>query len=147
MLSPFLDTSFLIALVSKRDNCHEEAKSIYEQLEQMRSVLPYTSKFVMLEYLGFFSKWGLRWRKDASSAVRSLLGNSGIRFVNFGDAEFDAALELYEKRVDKRFSLVDCHIICTVQKFNLAGVISFDSDFDQEGVFLINASSKLDGLS
>jgi predicted nucleic acid-binding protein len=48
-------------------------------------------------------------------------------------ADFDAALTLYESRLDKEYSLTDCRSMVAMRALGLTDVLSNDRHFSQEG--------------
>ena len=97
----------------------------------------YASWPVLSEFLGFFSHKGQYLRMAAADAVSSLLLESDVLPIEAGQEDYNEAFKLYASRNDKEFSLVDCHTIISVRKFEISGVVSFDGDFDDEGIVVI----------
>lgn len=137
MTSFFLDTSYLIAIIHKRDGNHHTALEIYRNMASIGKPSFYVSWPVLSEFLGFFSHKGQYLRMAAADAVSSLLLESDVLPIEAGQEDYNEAFKLYASRNDKEFSLVDCHTIISVRKFEISGVVSFDGDFDDEGIVVI----------
>lgn len=69
-----------------------------------------------------------------------MLGGRDIHLIEIGQKEYREAFDLYVSRDDNGFSLVDCHIMTSVRKFGISGVVSFDGDFDDEGIAVIRTN-------
>jgi predicted nucleic acid-binding protein len=54
-------------------------------------------------------------------------------------ADFDAALILYEARLDKDYSLVDCRSMVAMRTLGIAEVLTNDHHFNQEGFTILFA--------
>ena len=62
----------------------------------------------MSELLAFFSGHGDLWRKHVAAFVRDALRNEQLKVAPLTRHLFEEALTLYERRLDKEYSLVDC---------------------------------------
>jgi uncharacterized protein len=101
----FADTFFWVALLSPRDRHHTAAMAHGSQLGTTRFV---TTDLVLIEVLNHFCGLGPVWRGKASSQVRGVRSRSDIDVLSTTDADFVAALDLYDARPDKGYSLIDC---------------------------------------
>lgn len=146
MPSVFLDTSYLVAFLNPDDVHYKSAVSISENISMRRGYSTYVSIPVLTEFLGFFSKYGPKLRLAASMAVKQLMNNNAVNVLHSEKSEFLEALELYSSRQDKNYSLVDCHIMCMVRRMKISGVLSFDGDFDDEGLYQIDSEKKMAAL-
>ena len=139
MTSLFLDTSYFIAIVSRRDDNHRAAEGIHNTIVSINNIEFYTFWLVLTELLGFFGGKGKSLRVSASRAVRSLLDEKIVKVISTEPDDLDTAFNLYSGRIDKPYSLVDCHIMISIWKLGLSGVISFDGDFAKEGIHTIRS--------
>jgi uncharacterized protein len=126
----FIDTSALIAFASSDDALHAKA------VEDMRSLLAdgesfVTSDMVFVEFLNFASARAIR--STAASLVRDLLLSPALNVVEVSHADFLAALDLYESRSDKQWSLVDCSSILICKDRGIRRVLTHDRHFRQAG--------------
>jgi predicted nucleic acid-binding protein len=51
---------------------------------------------------------------------------------------FDAALDLYARRLDKEYSLVDCASMVLMKRHGIHHVLTNDHHFRQEGFVVVN---------
>jgi predicted nucleic acid-binding protein len=127
MKTVFVDTSFYVAFVNPRDPLHEAASEF---------ILNYAGKSLTTEYVLL--------------EVGNSLGRAGDRrvFVNFmislrrdfqttilpaTHGLFEAALQLYGRRLDKAWSMTDCSSFVVMQQFRLTDALTADHHFAQAG--------------
>lgn len=130
MRSVFADTAYYIAVLLPGDALHEVALAQESALADAEIV---TSDAVLTELLAHASGLGPATRAAAAHLVREVLGTDQILVTRQDPKLFDVALGLYESRLDKAYSLVDCMsmVICREQK--ITEVLTFDRHFIQEG--------------
>ena len=92
-----------------------------------------TSRDVLNEVLAHFSRSTPESKQGASSLARALLADPNFRVVVFDDDECLCALDLYENRLDKRYSMVDCLGMTLMRAEDISEVMATDRDFQQEG--------------
>ena len=143
MPSLFLDTSYLVAILDPEDKWHQKAVSINNKISSRRDFSIFVSTPVLTEFLGFFSKYSPPLRRAAAKGVKGMISDASVSVIYTQKSEFLEALELYASRQDKKYSLVDCHIMCMTKRMKLTGVLSFDGDFDDEGIFQIDSERKM----
>jgi predicted nucleic acid-binding protein len=126
----FLDTSYLCALLSVRDQWHEIAVR-WQQLivQQDRPVV--TSEFVLLEVADALSAVG--FRKRAVQVIESLLTNALCEVVPASSGLFREGLDLYQGREDKDWGLTDCTSFAVMRDQNLIEALTTDDHFRQSG--------------
>jgi predicted nucleic acid-binding protein len=78
MRSIFVDTGYLIAVISPRDGLHHKAKAAVGQLGPCRLV---TSEMVLVEFLNMFAEKGPDLREAAVKAVQAITNNASIDVV------------------------------------------------------------------
>ena len=130
MIAVFIDTWYLIAITNPRDDWHEHAKELSNKIGFNRLV---TSEGVLTEYLNFFSKYGKNARAAAISSVRKLQSSKQIEVIPQDHYYFMKALELYDGRSDKDYSLTDCFSMVIMKEKNIKAVATKDYGFRQEG--------------
>ncbi len=126
----FLDTHALLAIWNAADAHHAAAVQIVEQIVRDR-VPALTSDWVLAEFLSF----GVR-RIARRAAVRSVLDLRASRSTTVLPATrrtWDEAFSLYQSRLDKAWSLIDCTSIVLCQKFGVRRVLTNDHHFTQAG--------------
>ena len=87
----------------------------------------------MNEFLAHFSRALPETRKSAASFVRLMLADSKYQVEFIGKELFSQALELFENRPDKRYSMVDCVGMTMMRSHDIQEVLTTDRDFEQEG--------------
>lgn len=126
----FCDTLYFTALVNPKDQWHQAAIEIEPLVE---SVDLATTEEVLIELLNFYSESGKRMRFEVSIFVRKLLLNPKFEIVGRGEMSFLDALELYESRLDKGYSLTDCISMNVCRQLNITDILTRDHHFEQEG--------------
>lgn len=76
-------------------------------------------------------------RRMASEFVRDILLDGRIHIVPREQTTFVKALELYESRPDKSYSLTDCISMNVCKHMGIAEVITNDAHFRQEGFSIL----------
>jgi uncharacterized protein len=92
-----------------------------------------TTEEVFAEVLTWFGGKGAFARQAAARAVRTFSANLNVRVLPQTTAGFHDALSLYESRLDKSYSLVDCRSMLAMRELGLTEVLSNDHHFEQEG--------------
>lgn len=123
----FVDTSAWVAYMSDREARHEQVARLIEnptgRLHTSRDVLMETTT-VLARRAGH--KVATEFAKLATSEV--------LAQTHLSDATVDIeAWRLFEKRSDKRYSMVDCVSFILMRRHGLKAAISLDEDFRQEG--------------
>jgi predicted nucleic acid-binding protein len=85
----------------------------------------------------FYSESGEYMRQKVAGMVRSLLVDPNVEIVGRSDTSFLEALELYESRLDKGYSLTDCISMNVCREAGITDVITTDKHFQQEGFGII----------
>lgn len=130
MSAIFVDTLYLVALVNPQDQWHSQAKEIEREIAAMRLV---TTEAVLTEYLNYFSAFNSEMRRAVADVVREILIDPAIETVTITREIFVAALELYEERPDKGYSLTDCASMHLMRARRITEVLTHDKHFAQEG--------------
>ncbi|HEV7241474.1 MAG TPA: PIN domain-containing protein [Thermoanaerobaculia bacterium] len=129
----FADAWFLIALVSRFDGHHVAARRLETFVAHHRVV---THDAVLSEVLTYFSGAGTHARQVAVDIVRRALRDF---LVEPASRElFLLALDLYESRRDKQYSLVDCMSMELMKQRGITHVLTNDHHFRQEGFTVLS---------
>ena len=126
----FLDTAYLIALSSPRDQFHEKAQELAAQLEEQVVALV-TTRAVVLEIGNALSK--LRYREAAVQLLTALEADPTVEIVPLSETLFLRAFELYEQRRDKEWGLTDCISFIVMQERGVTAALTTDDHFGQAG--------------
>jgi predicted nucleic acid-binding protein len=132
----FADTLFLAGMLISSDPWREACEKAAMALPE--NVLLVTTESVLSEFLAAASKHGPRVREAAVAVARSFLSDSDAFLVGgrHGGASgdlFDKGLELYAKRLDKRYSLTDCISFVAMREEGIRDALTNDHHFEQEG--------------
>lgn len=92
-----------------------------------------TSESVLTEFLNYMSGRGRGFRKNAVALVRRILPDSRVLVVDQRKEAFAEALDLYESRADKSYSMTDCLSMRLMRRMNIHDVLTDDHHFEQEG--------------
>jgi predicted nucleic acid-binding protein len=99
--------------------------------------MPTVSSGAKTELLNFYSEFGERMRYEVSKYVRQLLLNPKFEIIGRGEMSFLEALELYESRLDKGYSLTDCISMNVCKKLGITEILTHDHHFEQEGFSIL----------
>lgn len=123
----FLDTSFVQALLNRRDQYHDRAMTLSARL-RMDTI--WTTEAVITEIGNALSCFD---RARACSFIRSLYSTRNVRVVNVTTDLLQQGLSLYESRSDKTWGLTDCISFVVMDQNSLRDALSSDRDFLQAG--------------
>jgi uncharacterized protein len=126
----FIDTSFIIALASRKDSNHQTALELSKYIKENQIKL-LTSEFIILEMCNSFAKANLK--KNAIILVDSIYQDPNIEVLGLSDKYFQSGLELYRKADDKSWSLVDCISFEILREKGFKNVLTTDKHFFQAG--------------
>ena len=101
----FADTLYWVAVLNPKDQWHRQA---VETRKLLGDVTIITTETVLIEVLNYFSEYGSLARKSAVDAVRTIIIDEEVKYLPHTSESFTAALNFYEKRLDKGYSLTDC---------------------------------------
>jgi len=130
MKNIFLDTSYFIAILDRKDKNHEFAKSVAKNLKPCVFI---TSQIVLTEFLNYFSGRGKILRDNAMQLIEDLKSDKLVTIIPQTSRLFNKAVELYKGRSDKRYSLTDCSSMIILRSENIQEVLTTDKHFNQEG--------------
>lgn len=126
----FCDTSYFAALVNPKDQWHQNAINVEDQVEASGLV---TTEDVLIEFLNYHCEFGSSLRSEVSKFTRTLLLNLRMEIVARNEFTFLTALDLYESRLDKGYSLTDCISMNVCRQLKIDNVLTTDGHFRQEG--------------
>ena len=134
MKMTFADTFYWAALLNPRDQWHQTAKEVQKKLEKVRVV---TTETVLIELLNFFSEYGAEMRQTVAETVRDILIDLDIEYISHSSETFLEALDFYESRPDKGYSLTDCISMLAMKNLGLQEILTHDNHFEQEGFTIL----------
>lgn len=123
----FVDTSYVVALVNRRDQWHPRAmawsRAIAEPL--------IATEYVLWECVNFLSSPSDR--EKAHVVANYLRSDSSVELVSASSELLDAGLKLHASRHDKSWSLTDCVSFEVMRRNRLTKSLAADDDFVQAG--------------
>lgn len=130
LVEVFLDTSFAIALSSITDQHHPKAVALATQLENNKTKLV-TTEAILLEIGNALSK--SKYRVAAIQLLESLESDPTVEVVSLTRDLYLAAFNLFKKRYDKEWGLVDCVSFVVMQDRGITEALTADKHFKQAG--------------
>ena len=130
----FADTFYWAALLNPKDQWHDAAKDAQQKLGWVRLV---TTETVLIELLNFFSEYGAEMRQTVVDTVRDILVGLDIDYISHSPEIFLDALDFYERRLDKGYSLTDCISMLTMKNLAVQKILTHDDHFEQEGLTIL----------
>ena len=125
--SVFIDTSYVLALVNKRDRYHESALSTSKLLSP-----PFvTTEAVLIEIGNALSQRA--WRSLAVATLDRLRNSPEIEVVAVDPVLLERAIALFAARSDKDWGLTDCISFVVMQERGLTQALTADQHFAQAG--------------
>ena len=130
----FVDSSAWIALSNSRDQHYDEAITIFNRLLQRRM------QIVTTDYVIDETVTRLRYDLSHTAAVKFLdvIERTGqedtLTVIGVDKRLFQEALRLFRQYNSARLSFTDCTSFAVCQRFEIAEVFAFDSDFEMMGI-------------
>jgi hypothetical protein len=123
----FIDTSYFLALVNKRDKYHQAAKAAAAQV-----VPPFiTSDAVLLELGNALAR--PPHRRLAIRALQQIWADPQIEIVILDRELLAETITFYQARPDKAWGLTDCVSFVIMQQRGLHEALTADKHFEQAG--------------
>jgi predicted nucleic acid-binding protein len=123
----FVDTWFFVAFIDRRDSDYLKARRLRTKIRDTQLL---THEGVLAEVLAFFSDETPHLRTEAARIVREALRQ--IDVMSIDRTLFLRALDLYEGRPDKEYSLVDCMSMVVMRARSVVDVLTNYHHFRQE---------------
>jgi len=125
-LEPIVDTSGFYALLLKRDDRHDRAKSILEEAGEKRR------RFVKTDYV--LDEMGVLLKARGPSQLVAdcfdIVMESKACRIEWTDARrFDEAKIFFLKHLDQQLSFTDCLSFCVMKGLGLVDALTKDHDF------------------
>jgi uncharacterized protein len=130
----FVDAACLVSLINPRDQMHQpaiEALSAVEGAELM------TTDAVLTEVLNYYSERGDYFRREALRIIKHLMTREDFNLIYHGKYLFHLALERFEDRQDKGYSLTDCMSMVVMENNAVQEVLTSDKHFRQAGFTIL----------
>jgi predicted nucleic acid-binding protein len=123
-----LDTVFIQALLNKRDQYYKRAIAFLPRMEKTREV--WVTEAVLIEVADALSAMD---RALAVGFIKRCYQAPNMRVVNADTALLNRALDLYEARPDKSWSLTDCISFVVMDENGIFSAVTADQHFSQAG--------------
>ena len=131
MSEVFVDSLFWVASLFPRDQWHEQALTAREILQNDTTLV--TTREFLTEFLAAASRSGPTGRQAAVNMVRTILNDETVIVIPQSPELFARGLDLYEQRLDQRYSLADCISMIVMRERGIHEILSHDRDFAAEG--------------
>ena len=128
MVTYFADTSFWIALSSRRDQYHSRAVEWHEFVVRSGSKIV-TTEAILWEWLNALSD--PTTRGVVVEGYRRAHRDVDVQVVPFQPELVDAAVALYGARPDKGWSLTDCFSFVVMAQRGITEALTTDRHFEQ----------------
>jgi uncharacterized protein len=125
MTEIFADSSYWIALLNPKDALHEKARN-YPCSDRLVSTLA-----VQLEVMDAFSS--PPFRQFASLFWKMTSNNADITVVELSADLMKRAMDLFDHRPDKSWTLTDCVSFVVMHERKLTDALTHDHHFEQVG--------------
>jgi predicted nucleic acid-binding protein len=129
----FADSWYFIAVNDRSDNHHRRALSAARRFPGI-GVLTHTA--VLTEVLAYFADEGARARVQAARAVRDVFAT--MKVIDVDTTLSRRAVDFYERRSDKQFSLTDCISMLLMEELAITHVLTNDHHFTQAGFTVVS---------
>jgi predicted nucleic acid-binding protein len=130
MIEIFLDTSYALALTTRSDRHHILALRISRDVRRSKVRLV-TTRAVLLEIGNALSK--TRRRREGIGILEFLETDPGVEILPLSDDLFRRGFDLFRRRSDKDWGLVDCISFTVMQDRNVRESLTTDEHFEQAG--------------
>lgn len=134
MKTIFVDSLYWIGLTNPKDQWHQKAVEAQKSLNNVDLI---TTELVLIEFLNYFCSSNSRIRQTTAEIVRAILADSNVEVILQSKEIFLSGLKLYEQRLDKGYSMIDCVSMQVMRERNLTEVLTHDKHFLQEGFTLL----------
>ena len=133
MEKAFIDTTFWIAFLNRRDQFHKEAEDYFKVALQRYKIL--TSTFIVYETITFINCLlkNHQLAIDFLDRIEEAQALGHINVLNVTDGIQEEALNLFRKIEDKDLSFIDCISFTLMKKEGIRKALTFDAHFEQIG--------------
>ncbi len=127
MKKTFVDTAFILAVVSDKDELHQRSR----ELVKIYGTLPWmTTDLVLYEVANSLAR---NAKPQAQKIISEFLEADGIEIVYASPALFRKGFALYCKYADKTWGLVDCVSFVVMRETGITDALTNDKHFQQAG--------------
>jgi uncharacterized protein len=130
----FADTCYWVAILNPKDELHEGADRVTKSLSPVFMV---TSEMILTELLNTFAEKGESLRRAAALMAEKVKSSPNIEVVPQTSLQFRRALDRYQNRLDKSWSLTDCASFLIMEEKHISEALTYDDHFSQAGFHAI----------
>lgn len=123
----FIDTLFVVALISPRDQYHKRASTLALEFEDQPMLV---TDVVLLEIGNALAR---NYKQEAIQVIENFLSSTEVEIVHLTPQLFERAFALYKNYQDKAWGLVDCISFVVMQEAKVTAALTFDKHFTQAG--------------
>lgn len=123
----FIDTQFVVALVNRRDQHHQEAVKLADDYAGHPVLI---TDAVLLE-IG--NALACNFRQQAVDVIEDFFASDEVEIVRLSAKLLEEAFTLYKTHQDKEWSLVDCVSFVVMKEAGTTLALTFDQHFVQAG--------------
>ena len=129
----FFDSSFLIGLIIKSDNKHNDAIRIKEKLASLGNERRVINNIVIGETLNSFGRFSGKQTKEIFNMLHLMYD-----VVYLSNEDYNKAIDIY-LYYNGSINFHDCLILQTMEKLQITKIVTFDDDFKKvNGLKIIN---------
>lgn len=126
----FLDTSYVVALVTPKDRHHSKAVELAEHLKR-QGFRMVTTRAVLLEIGNSLAK--KRLRPSGAAMLEFLEKDPQVEIIPLSEELCQRGFELFSQRIDKEWGLIDCVSFVVMGDRRLQDSLTTDQHFEQAG--------------
>lgn len=123
----FIDTAYVLALVSDRDQYHLQAQILSKRYEDYDFVV---TEAVLLEIGNALCRG---FKQEAIEVMQYFLNADEVEVVPVTSELFFEGFSLYQAYQDKEWSMVDCISLVVMRQKGIQQALTFDRHFEQAG--------------
>lgn len=127
MADAFVDTSFVVALVIKKDQNHSLALDLAERFAGPGIV---TTDAILLEIGNALSR---NFKRESVEIIEHFLTSDDVKVIHIHPPLFRKAFDLYKSHSDKLWGLIDCVSFVVMKELAITDALSADKHFEQAG--------------
>ena len=127
MADAFVDTSFVVALVNKKDQHHSLALDLAERFAGPGLV---TTDAILLEIGNALSR---NFKRESVEIIEHFLTSDDVKVIHLHPPLFRKAFDLYKSHSDKLWGLIDCVSFVVMKELAITDALSADKHFEQAG--------------
>jgi uncharacterized protein len=123
----FLDSSYVIALVNKRDQHHGQASEVARVFGEHPLV---TTDAILLEVGNGLAR---NFKAEAIAVIDEFLNSDEVQIISVDTHLFQKGFDLYKAYQDKSWGLIDCISFVVMREKGIADALTTDTHFEQAG--------------